>query len=221
MSDYIPAKDANFSLWVQAFASGLSGDPAKYMLTAAEALVIQGTVNDFVAALLVATNEETRTKGTIIAKDDARSICETLCRQYAIDIKNNTGITDQDKVNIGVRPINPDREPIEVPTTQPLLNIVGQLPGQQTVRYSDANTPDSRARPFGASELQVFLGITTGTGDAQLADCRFLGKFTRNPIEVEFNETDDKKTATYYARWASPRGDTGPWSLPISMTIAA
>ncbi|MCI0362939.1 MAG: hypothetical protein L0219_03605, partial [Phycisphaerales bacterium] len=124
MSDYIPRDDSLFSLWAQAFSGGVSANPPLYMLTPAQALSIQNSVNAFVAALLVATNEATRTKGTIAAKDDARSICEDLCRQYAIDIKNNEGITDQDKINIGVRPINPNREPIECPQTSPLLSIL-------------------------------------------------------------------------------------------------
>src|SRR5688572_7236644 len=160
-NDYIPRNDANFSLWAQAFAGGITADPARYMLTAAQAASIQGVVDNFVAALLVASTPETRTSQTIADKDDARSIAESMCRQYAIDIKNNEGITDGDKLAIGVRPINPDREPIDVPTTQPLLNIVGQLPGQQTLHYADSTTPASSAKPFGASELQLFLGIGT------------------------------------------------------------
>jgi hypothetical protein len=49
----------------------------------------------------------------------------------------------------------------------------------------------------------------------------FYGAFTKNPVAVGFAGTDDGKMATYFARWASPRGDVGPWSLPVSMRIAA
>ena len=48
-----------------------------------------------------------------------------------------------------------------------------------------------------------------------------FAKFTRNPIVVPFAEADDGKIATYYGRWASVRGEVGPWSLPVSMRIAA
>ena len=218
--DYVPAEDAQFSLWAQAFAGGITLNPAKYMLSPAQALSIQTSVNNFVAALLVATNEATRTKPTIIAKDNMRSICETLCRQYAMQIKDNLGISDEDKVAIGVRPITTSREPIECPQTAPLLNILGNTPGAQTLVYADSTTPDSKARPFGATELQLFRAVSM-TEPAPISECQFLGKFTRNPIAVEFSEADDGKIATYYARWASARGETGPWSLPVSMRIAA
>jgi hypothetical protein len=135
-------------------------------------------------------------------------------------IKDNAGIADGDKINIGVRPVNPDRTPIECPQTAPLLNILGNTPGVQELRYADTTTPDSRAKPFGASELQLFL-VKGTVENAPLADADFIGKFTRNPIEVEFEPEDDGKIATYYGRWASVRGEVGPWSLPVSMRIAA
>ena len=220
MSDYIPQTDEGFRTWAENFAQSISLDPAKFMLTAAQAASIQSVVDDYVAKLAIATNEFTRTSVTIADKDDALSAAKSLCRQYAIDIKFNAGIADGDKIGVGVRPVNPDREPIDVPTTPPLLNIVGQLPGQMTLRYADSSTPDSPSRPFGAASLQLFLGITPEE-DAPIASCQFAGVYTRNPIEIEFNEADDKKSATFYARWCSAKGEVGPWSLPVSMTIAA
>lgn len=218
--EYMPAEDAQFRTFVESFSAGISSNPGSYMLSAAQAASIASVVANFVAALAVSSAEATRTKATIAQKDDARAICETLCRQYAMLIKDNGGIADADKIAIGVRPVNPDRSPIECPQTAPLLNILGNTPGVQMLRYADMATPDSRAKPFGASELQLF--VVKGTVEnAPLADARFYGKFTRNPIEVLFDEADDGKIATYYGRWASVRGEVGPWSLPVSMRIAA
>lgn len=220
MSDYIPSSDSGFREWAETFAQKLTADPALYMMTPAEAVSVDNAVDDFVAAYMIAIAPETRTKGTVASKDDARSIAESLCRQYAILIKDNAGITDEDKIDAGVRPVNPNREPIDCPTTPPLINVLGNLPGTQTIRYADTTTPDSGAKPFGASELQLFRGV----GDVEsmpLSQCQFYGKFTRNPIDVDFTEEQDGLIATYYARWASVRGDVGPFSIPISFRIAA
>ncbi len=219
-TDYIPRNDEAFRTWAENFSTNLNLNPALFMLTPAQAASIQGTVDTFVAKLASASNEATRTKTSIADKDDARSVCENMCRQYAIDIKNNEGITDGDKLAVGVRPINPDREPVDCPTTPPLINVLGNLPGQQTIRFADTTTPDSPAKPFGATELQLFMGITDD-GEATLAQSQFYGKFSRNPIEVAFDETKDGKNATYRARWASQRGDVGPWSVPVTFRIAA
>ena len=49
----------------------------------------------------------------------------------------------------------------------------------------------------------------------------YLGGFTRTPVAVTFGAEDDGKVATYFARWAGRRGDTGAWSRPVSCRVAA
>src|SRR5204862_202256 len=79
----------------------------------------------------------------------------------------NAGITDQNKIDIGVPPVNTNREPVNVPASSPLLNVLGATPGSQTVRYADTSTPDSGGRPFGAANLQLFVSIAAApTTDA-------------------------------------------------------
>src|SRR6185369_17430760 len=117
---------------------------------------------------------------------------EAICRQFAILIKFNAGISDPDKIAIGVRPVNPNREPIECPQTSPLLNVIAATPGAQTLRFADSMTPDSAAKPFGATELQLFVVVA----DAPTADpdqARFYGKFTKNPVGVALDPTDNGK----------------------------
>jgi hypothetical protein len=52
-------------------------------------------------------------------------------------------------------------------------------------------------------------------------EAQFYGKFTKNPVAVGFAPADNGKQATYFARWAGRRGDTGPWSAPVTLAIAA
>ena len=220
-TDYIPHTDDGFRTWAVYYATNISAGPGTYQLTAAQAASIQSVVDDFVAKLLIADNELTRNKQTVADKEDAKAIAISLCRNYAILIKENSGISDGDKLAIGVRPINPNRDPINVPMTSPIVTILGNTPGSQTLQFRDPTEPDSKAKPFGATELQLFLAITDSDDPAPLDTARFHSKVTRNPIAVEFNQADDGKMATYYARWASARGEFGPWSLPAAMRIAA
>lgn len=220
MADFIPQSNDGFRNWVISFAGGIAADPPRYMMTVAEAAHLSKVVNDFLAAYQVAIDPETRTKGTIAAKDDALHIAKSLCRQYAKLIKDNAGIADSDKVNIGVRPINPTRRRIGRPHTQPLLNIVDNNSGVQTLRYADFTTPDSSAKPYGVTHIHLFRVISEQK-NAPHSEARFVGSYTRSPIRVKYTEADDRKVATYYAQWASPQGEAGPLSLPVSKTIAA
>lgn len=221
MSDsFIPRRDSDALIWFRAFADGIQAEPATFELTPADATTLVDAVDAFQAALIVAGNPATRTQGTVNTKDTARNAAEAVCRQYAIQIKHNAGIDDAKKIDIGVRPLNEDREPIFCPETSPLLNVICATPGAQTVRYADSMTPDSAAKPFGAIGLQLFVAVEEGP-IADADDASFHGVYTKNPVGVLFAEADDGKMATYFARWAGRRGDVGPWSVPVSMRIAA
>jgi len=161
-----------------------------------------------------------RTPVTIAVKDEMRNSAEQLCRQYAVLIKFNAGISDPDKIAIGVRPVNTERNPVNCPTSSPMLNVVAATPGSHTLRYADSLTPDSPAKPFGASEIQIFVAVATEVV-VDPGEASFYGKFTRNPVSVGFDAADNGKQATYFARWASRRGGTGNWSAPVTMAIAA
>ena len=219
-NSYIPRADARARMWMESFARQISLDPGRFMLAPAQAASIQSVVDSFVAKLLIAKAPGTRTRGTVIEKDNARFTAEQLIQQYYSLIKCNAGVSDDDKIAIGVRPLNRTRTRVNAPTTSPKLNILGCTPGVQSLRYSDSFTPNSPAKPFGAAFLELHLAITDGPV-GKLDAARSAGMFTRNPIRMEFTQADDRKKATYYARWVSRRGDTGPWSLPVSMSIAA
>lgn len=219
-NSYIPAQEANALEWMQTFAAGISANVNTYMLSNADATAITNAVEAFATARAVAIDPVTRSPVNVNLKDTARNSAEQICRQYATVIKYNAGISDADKIAIGVRPVNHSREPIPPPTSSPLLNVLGATPGSQTVRYADTNTPDSAAKPFNAACLQLFVAI--GAEPVFNADtAQFYGTFTRNPVAVGFAEEDDGKVATFFGRWATRKGEVGPWSLPVSMRIAA
>src|SRR5688500_6373209 len=98
MSDsYITTQDGLALTWMQTFAAGISAAPAIYQLTAADAANIQGVVNDYAASYAIALDHATRTPIAVLAKDESRNIAEQFCRQLAILIKFNAGISDTDK----------------------------------------------------------------------------------------------------------------------------
>jgi hypothetical protein len=217
---FIPRPDAQALIWMESFANGISANFAAYELSAIDATTISDAVEQFSEALSIASYVPTRTQETVNIKDTKRNAAESLCRQYALQIKVNNGISDALKLAIGVRPVNESREAIYVPQTSPLLNIVANTPGAQTVRYADSFDPEKRGKPFGAASIQLFVAIGDEPIDDE-AQAQFVGNFTKNPIAVAFDETDNKRVASYFARWCGNRGDVGPWSLPVSMTIAA
>jgi hypothetical protein len=218
--NYIPARDGQALTWMQTFATGIAAAPATYQLTTAAAASISSAVDAYATAYAESQDPALRTTVIVATKDETRNTAEQLCRQYAILIKFNAGISDADKIAIGVRPVNPSRVPIGVPASSPLVSVIGATPGSQTLRFADTATPDKAAKPFGAVTLLLFVAIgEEATSDP--AAGRYVGSFTKNPVGVGFDAADAGKVATYFARWQSRRGEVGPWSGAVSMRIVA
>ena len=88
------------------------------------------------------------------------------------------------------------------------------------MRFADSNTPTRRSKPLGAIGLQLFVAVAAGSvNDPAVAPFRAF--VTRQPYAVGFEPADNGKIATYFARWQNGKGETGPWSNPISFTIVA
>lgn len=218
--DYIPASDALALAWMQTFASGIQSSPATYQLTAGDAAGITSAVDLFAAAYADAIDPAERSPVNIAVKDEMRNNAAQLCRQFATLIKFNAGISNPDKIAIGVRPVNPNRIPIVCPTTSPVLNVVAATFGAQTLRFADSLTPTKPAKPFGATELQLFVTVAAEAA-SDPDDALFYGKFTKNPVSVGYGSADNGKQATYFARWAGRKGDVSNWSSPVTLAIAA
>jgi hypothetical protein len=219
-NDYMGSTDSQRLNWLNTFSAGVNANLATYFLSAVDGTTISGAVALFAAKYAVAIDPATRTKVAVQEKDEARNDATAICRQYAQQIKMNAGISDPDKIAVGIPPINETRTPRNVPDSSPLVNCLGATPGSHTLRYADSATPDRPAKPFGAQNIQIWVAIKE-TATVNEDEAQFYGAFTRNPISVGFAPEDDGKMATYFARWAGGDGQVGPWSLPVSMRIAA
>jgi hypothetical protein len=221
MSDYIPRNDAAALEWFLNFGSKIEAQPSLYQLTPADAEGIVAAVQAFETALdALGTPETKRNPVLITEKDDARTAAEQMCRQFAVQIKFNAAISDAAKIAAGVRPVNPNRDPIPAPSSSPMLSIFGAGYATHTVRFVDSTTPDSRQKPYGVKQMQLFVHV----GDEPLTnpeEAKFHGLYTRSPIGIAFDANDVGKQASYVARWCTMKGEVGPWSSPVHMSIAA
>lgn len=216
---YIPSNDAAFRDWLLNFATLIAADPTRYGLTAADATVIQGYSDDFDAAYQTAVAPSTRTVVTVAQKDAIRAAANESVRIFAQMIKVNQGVTNEDKIALGIHVDDPTPSPIPAPTSSPLLMLVSSFSGVHQLRYADENTPASRRKPAGVIQMQLNMAVAPGpVVDPTVA--RFFGLFTKQPILVEHSPENAAQTATYFARWVTRTGKFGPWSLPQSMTIA-
>ena len=217
---YIPPTDAALQDWLANFATQVALSPLTYGLTAGDSAIISAASNFFSAAYTLTVNPLTRTPVNIAAKDAQRASSVATVRVYAQMIKAKPGITDGQLALLGIHVDDPTPSPIPAPATSPLLSIVAATPLQHTLRYADQATPDSRAKPFGAIQIDVYVRVAAATTvDPELAS--FYGSFTKQPVAVNYDAADVGKCSSIFARWKTRTGLVGPWSLGADMTVAA
>lgn len=218
-TSYIPTSDSGFKDWLLNFSTLISADPSKYGLDASDATIIGNLYTAYAAAYQTVQSPSTRTPNAVAQKDALKASAIGSCRVYAMGIKTNIGVDNNDKIALGIHVNDPTPSPIPAPETAPLLNIVSAFSGVHQIRFADENTPASRRKPAGAIQIELYVHVGP-SATANPADADFVGAFTKNPILHEFDATDASKIASYFARWRTLRGLVGPWSLPVAMGIA-
>jgi hypothetical protein len=216
---YLPPTDGAALNWMENFRDLVAVNFAAYGLVQGDADAITAAVDAYEAAYAVAQAPSTRTKPTVAAKDAARAAAEETCRTYAQMLKTNMALTDQQRADLGLNIDDPVRGRIPAPETSPLLTIIAATSLCHTLRYADSSTPAKRAKPDGVQQLLLYRAIgEDATSDPTLAE--FYAVFTRQPVVVSFDPSEQGRVATYFGRWATRTGLLGPWSLPVHMTIA-
>lgn len=232
---YIPARDSTLDSWADNFSTLITANPATYGLQPADAVAIAGAFTTWHAAYLlggstgsppVPVNPSTFTSVTVAAKNSAKFAMIIILRTYASQVRINPGVSNSDKIALGLNLPNNTPSPIPVPLTFPLLSIVSAGPGTHVIRFADSATPAIRAKPFGAIGMQLYRGVgVVAISDVSLTD--WYAQLTSQPFQSSFLIGDSGKVATYFARWITrgkPVGDAaaqvGPWSSPVSLGVA-
>lgn len=220
---YIPPTDSGFDTWLTNFSTLLTAAPATYGLTAPDATAVAAERTAYHAAYVAATDPGTRTSVTIAAKDSAKVSALAVVRPFAVSISLNSGVTDEDKTDIGVTVRKTVPTPVPPPTTTPALVLIAGVPQAHQLRYYDTSTPTTKAKPAGAVGIEIWRAIGTSPA-VDPAQASYYTTWTKSPNVSQFLAPDVGKTCTYFARWVTRGGpggsvQVGPWSASLVLPI--
>ncbi|CAN5547911.1 hypothetical protein BH10PLA1_BH10PLA1_15050 [soil metagenome] len=215
---YIPRADGALRDWMNNFTAVVAIDPAAAGLSSAAAHRLSELARRYETAYLRSRLLRTRGPASVADKNAVRREVWAVVRPIAMAIKHDPGIDDLLRAELGVYSPNPEPVRIGRPRSRPNLQVTELSPGLHRLRYDDPKFPSRTAKPPGVTHLQ--LAIAVGKNPPRNArSIRRLEVVTRHVFDVKFATADRGKTATYFGRWVTRRGLTGPWSGRVTMTV--
>lgn len=225
---YIPTSDAALDAWALNFASRITANPGLYGLATGDAVTIQNAVDTFDAAYQIAglsgtapktpLSPSTRTPVTIAAKDAARNAMLPIVRTYGIQIRNNAGVSNSDKTDLGLTIVKTTPTPIPTPVTVPLLTMIALNTNGATVNMRDSGTPSIKAKPFGAIGAEVWIQYSP-TLIGTRTDPVYLGNATKSPHVIFPDPAKIGQQAWVVMRWVTRTGLVGAFSSELNFTV--
>ena len=219
---YIPAKNALFNNWLLNFATLIAAAPTTYGLTSGDGTAITAVKTAWASAYAAAQNPSTRTPATVAAQDGARANAEAVARPMAMEVRLNASVSDALKIGLGLTIPNVPPTPIPAPTIAPALSLVRAVSLQQVLAYKDPSAV-GKAKPFGSIGVQLFsaAGTSFATDPEQ---CSYQGTFTKSPITVDFDASNQGKKVTHFVRFVTRSGpagkqQVGPWSDALNLVV--
>jgi hypothetical protein len=221
MPDYIPSNDPVLSAWANNFSEKIAATPGAYGLMASDAAAIAAAFDLFDDALAQVLDPATKTKSAVADKNAKKATMLATMRNYAQTIKRNRGVSNDAKIDLGLRVSDGSPTPIPAPTTVPVLAIASDMPLVQSVEFRDITTPDRKAKPEGVIGMMLVVVVApAGAAVPNPENAPVHGIATRNPYRVQFTAEERGKVAYYFGRWITGAGKVGPWSAMAQLSIA-
>jgi len=228
MPNYIPTSDAALDAWSANFSTLITADPGLYGLVSADAVAIAAAVDLYHDAYQIAglsgtppktpLNPSERTPTTIADKDSKKSAMLPVIRFYAQNIRNNVGVTNEDKTALGITIVKTTPTPIPAPVSVPILSFVANGTNSTQFSWRDSLTPTVKRRPFGAIGIQLFRSFTTPAPSTP-APSEIIGVFTKAPFSVPGDDAHAGDVARYWGRWVTQRQLVGDYSAPLDLIV--
>jgi len=218
--NYIPAPDADFQNWQDNFVVYANAHLAGLGLVAADMTPVTAAQTNWKVAYPAHLAAIAAAASAKNAKDLARGAYEAAVRPLVRRLQASAAVDDGEKAALRITVPGSNPDPVGPPTGRPILKVECERL-RHTLKWSDVNSPTTRAKPPGVlgAELRMVLtaiGAPTPTDPAAFA---FLALDTATPYVNEFAGADGGKNAHYIARWVNTAQEHGPWSETVSVTV--
>ncbi|HYE17888.1 MAG TPA: hypothetical protein VEA69_05565 [Tepidisphaeraceae bacterium] len=220
MSSKPPLGDQPLDFWLQNLVTVITPAPTSMGLVVGDVTSMTGLATDYHDRLVTATEPTTRTRATVAGKQVSKKAALAKARELVRKINAYPALTAAQRADLDLNPRDVTPSPIGPPTTYPVLSLGGVGPLTADLRTVDVATPTRRAKPAGTIGCEVWVKIG-GPAPESVEQCRYLMLATRNRTTLTFAPADANQTAYLIGRWINERGQPGPVSPVLTLTVAA
>ena len=218
--DYIPDSDAEFNPWQDTFCTNVSANNTALGVSAGDVSILNANKSNRSSSYTTAITDANTAKASNQTKDNNRAAHEAKIREIVVQIQANPNVTDAQRAALGITVPKGTRTPSAIPTTRPVGKVDNSKRLEHTINFYDESTPNSKKKPDGVRGCEIWFKIG-GAPPADPSELSYMATDTKTPYTYAFNGDDGNKTAHYMLRWVNTRGETGPWSETVSVTIGA
>lgn len=220
MPDYIPSPDAEFDNWLDNFTTKVVGTPTAFGLVAGDVTGLSTASADWKTKYPAHIAAGAAAGSARAAKDGSRLVAVSIVRGLVRRIQASPATDDADRATLQITVPGENTGPGGPPDSMPIVKVECERL-RHTLKWSDVNTPTSRAKPPGVLGVEIKMALTP-IGGATPTDpslFNFLALDTATPYVNDFSGGDGGKNAHYIARWINGANEHGPWSETVSVTV--
>jgi hypothetical protein len=214
--NFIPRPNAKFNDWQGNLTTKVAPRAPALNISLEAVADLQKKKARWETAYAAAEDPATRTKLTVIEKQEARKDYEAALREFVKSyLAYNPAVTDVDREDFEIPVHKTTRTPAPVADKAPYVTAIAHGPRQ--VRFDFGTEQGSTAKPAGqhGAEIASVIADTKPTL-RQLAHSNFD---THSPLILTFEDEERGKTLWYAVRWENTRGEKGPWGEIVSVVI--
>jgi hypothetical protein len=163
-------------------------------------------------------NKQQRTRAMTALKNATRKEAEVVYAELVRMIRANENTTDAERIALEIAPVKTTaHEPLPVTNTAPVLNFVIAV-AMQILIYFREKDAKRKGLPIGAEGIE-FRWAVLDHDTKNIEELTNIEYLTKGQFLLKFKQEDRGKFVRLAARWRSPSGEMGPWTLVISVMI--
>jgi hypothetical protein len=217
-NDNIPHPDPDFNNWIVPFSNYVNTNAAAMGLAPNDIAPLTAAVATWSTAYPEHTTAAAASAAAI-SKDHSRTTAETVARPLVQQLQASPLVTDAQRSAMKITVRATTRTRASVPQTAPMATVDTSRRLQHIIDFRDSASPKSKAKPAGVAGCEIWgkVGSPAPTDISQLA---YVATDSGTPYLAEYTGAQAGQMVCYWLRWVNTRGEKGPWSEPVSATIA-